>query len=287
MENKGTHDMGASKPEMADFYNTLEQNPDSFTTKIINGVPHLVGKTLQNKEVSVPVSKIANGEAGFKLVPKTSTDTFVNAGVKIAQGFTKEHATRYGIGVGNVKKEDIRPQMEDYFFSVIGDDETKLRGLASNAGLNYDAYEALVNQPDGSENYQLLKNDIVKDMMLDFESQYFPKEKTTIVDPNKTGIVSANAAKAGKPSENERQSIRALQAIKQMGDLTKETLKDYRANIPRELKDKGYKIGEDKGTGIFYIIVDDPKTGKRIRTEKFTPEGYADILGVQTGTKLP
>lgn len=286
MENKGTHDMGASKPEMADFYNTLEQNPDSFTTKTISGVPHLVGKTLKGKDVKVPVSKVASGEAGFKLVPKTSTSVFVDAGVKAAQGFTKEQATRYGIGVGNVKKEDIRPQMEEYFFSVIGDDETKLRGLASNAGLDYDAYEALINQPDGNVNYQLLKNDIVKDMMLDFESQYFPKEKTTMVDPAKTGIGSTSQARSGKPTEGMRKSSQAAQAVADLPELNEETKAQYLGYLPPKLKKDGYTIAKNKKTGQFLILRLDPKTKKLSYAEPFSKEAYQQLLGAEPGFKL-
>lgn len=233
METKGTHDKLASKPEMVDFYNTLEHNPDSFTVKNIDGVQHLVGKTEGGEEVKVPVSKVANGQAGFKLVQKVNPLAYVDAGNKAATGYIKEYATRYGIGKGNVGIEQIRPKMEDYFYTVIGDDVNKLRSLAAAQGLDYDGFEQLVNATGDAkkENMQLIKNDIVQDLMQDFEATYFPMSSTTKFDPNKTGIRPVNTTKEGAVDARNRKDTEAYAAkVDSLGEITPENVTDLIAS---------------------------------------------------------
>jgi len=227
MESKGTHDIEASKPQMVDFYNTLEHNPDSFTVKNIDGVQHLVGTTEQGKEVKVPVSKVANGQAGFKLVQKVNPLTYVDAGNKVASTYIEEYATKYGIGKGNVSAEQIRPRMEQYFYTVIGDDVNKLRSLAAAQGLDYDGFEQLINATGDAkkENMQLIKNDIVQDLMQDFEATYFPKSVTTKYDPNKTGITPASATKEGAVDQRTRTNTeQILSAYNNLGEITTESV---------------------------------------------------------------
>lgn len=286
-DEKGTHDLDASKPEMVDFYNTLQNNPDSFTVKNIDGVQHLVGKTEGGQDVSVPVSKIANGTAGFKLVPNVDPQTYVDAGNKVATGYIEEYATKYGIGKGNVSFEKIQPRMEQYFYSVIGDDTTKLRSLASSAGIGYDEFEQLVNATGDAkkQNMQLLKNDIVQDLMLDFQSQYFPESVTTRYDANKTGIV-ASSTRSTRPTEGMRKSTQAAQAVANLPALTDETKNQYLGYLPPKLKKDGYTIAKNKKTGQFLILRLDPRTKKLSYAEPFTKEAYQQLLGAEPGFKL-
>ena len=266
MEGKGTHDIAASKPEMVDFYNTLEHNPDSFTVKNIDGVQHLVGTTEGGKEVKVPVSKVANGQAGFKLVQKVNPLTYVDAGNKVASTYIEEYATKYGIGKGNVSAEQIRPRMEQYFYTVIGDDVNKLRSLAAAQGLDYDGFEQLVNATGDAkkENMQLIKNDIVQDLMQDFEATYFPKSVTTKYDPNKTGIMPANATKEGAVDKRARTDTQKyLSEYNNLGEITEENVGDLAAigNITKaRFKDGKLQVAVGKKQ---YTLSDNPEVRRR------------------------
>lgn len=230
-DEKGLHDLAASKPENAAFYNTLRDNPGAFRMETIDGQEYIVGKTMVNgqpaDDVKMPLAQIASGKAALKLVPKTNPQTYVDAGLKVANGYVKEMATRFGIGKGNVSKEQIRPQMENYFMSLISQDETKLRSLAAqatNGKFDYDAFEQMINDtdPDNKKlNMQLLQNDIVQDMMLDFEAQYFPESQTVVRDPEKTGIQPASATKVSAVDKRAKEQTEAFtQQYDSLGEIT-------------------------------------------------------------------
>ena len=293
-DDKGAHDLAASKPEIAAFYNTYQQNPGAFRMETIDGQEYIVGKTMVNgqpaDDVKMPLAKIANGVAGLKLVPKVNPQSYVDAGLKVANGYVKEMATRYGVGKGNVSKEQIRPQMENYFMSLISQDETKLRSLAAQATdgkFDYDAFEQMINDPDPDNkklNMQLLQNDIVQDMMLDFEAQYFPESQTVVRDPEKTGITTKS--RSARQTEGVRKSSQIAEAVTNLPELSDESKSQYNSFIPPKLKKDGYTITKNKKTGEFLIVRLDPKTKKLTLAEKFTKEAYQQLLGAEPGFKL-
>ena len=111
--------------------------------------------------------------------------------------------------------------------SLISQDETKLRSLAAQATdgkFDYDAFEQMINDPDPDNkklNMQLLQNDIVQDMMLDFEAQYFPESQTVVRDPEKTGITPANTTKVSAVDQRAKEQTEAfVQQYDSLGEIT-------------------------------------------------------------------
>lgn len=239
--DKGMHDLGASKPEIVAFYNTLRENPGSFKMETIDGQEYIVGKTMVDgkpaDDVKLPLAQIASGKAGLKLVPKVNSQVYVDAANKTASGYIKEYATKYGIGKGNVPFDQIKPRIEQYFMSVIGQDETKLRSLASqltDGKFDYDGYEQMINTKDPDQkkaNMQAMQMDIVQDLMQDFQAQYFPESATTIVDPSKTGITPASATKEGTVDARNRRDTEAYAAkVDSLGEITPENVSNLIAS---------------------------------------------------------
>lgn len=239
--DKGMHDLNASKPEIVAFYNTLKENPGSFKLQTIDGQEYIVGKTIVGgkpaDDVKLPLAQIASGKAGLKLVPKVNPQVYVDAANKTASGYIKEYATKYGIGKGNVPFDQIKPRIEQYFMSVIGQDETKLRSLAAQlteGKFDYDGYEQMINIKDPDQkkaNMQAMQMDIVQDLMQDFQAQYFPESVTTRFDPAKTGITPASTTKEGTVDARNRRDTEAYAAkVDSLGEITPENVSNLIAS---------------------------------------------------------
>ena len=146
---KGLIDPKASQGEHTDLFNTLYKAPDNLTVKTIDGIDYVVGKTLQNKDIKVAVSKIADGTTGLGVIPKADIDSLVATAKASIKAATKEGKTAYGVGAIGASLEEAERISKEIFEAKLRNDETFLRGAVSRlAGIDYDAYEAATEGPE-------------------------------------------------------------------------------------------------------------------------------------------
>ena len=247
VEGKGTHDLSASKPEIASFYNTLEKNPDAFTVKSINGVDHYVGTTLQGDPVKVPVSKIANGMAGFRLVPKYDYSKASNAALKAMQNIDVEAKTGFGFGRTNLSPDD--PNLKNVaiaeLMNSIGTDESRLRSVMANKfGYDYDKFEQMLGDDKEANMQEMLRDAAEEIYKEDIVPRYFPESKTIVRDPSKIGI----APKPPKNTAGERQRAEIQKRFQNLPNPTSKNIKTF----TKELQ-SGKSVGQDE-EGNWYVF---------------------------------
>lgn len=224
-ENKGTYDIGASKKEIVDFYNTLSQNPESFTVKTIDGADYFVGKTLQNKEIKVSTAKLANGAAGFRLVKKANIAPVIGGALKAMNSFEKTVKTNFGYGTASASPEKAKEIGVANIKASLAADESQLRSLMSQIyGAGYDSYENFLGDNPEANREEML-NDAAEHLYeTRVKSLYFPQEKTTrFVEQKPQG---------GKLTAKERQ-IAAIQAnFNKLGNITESNYKSFLNEVP-------------------------------------------------------
>ena len=286
VEGKGTHDLNASKPQIASFYNTLEKNPDAFSIKSIDGVDYYVGKTLQGDDVQVPVSKIANGMAGFRLVPKYDYSKAANTALKAMQNIDVDAKTAFGFGRTNLSPDD--PNLKNVaiaeIMNDIGSDESKLRSImATKFGYDYDKFEQMLGD-DKEANMQEMLRDAAEEIYTeDVVPRYFPKSKTVVRDPNKIGIVATN--KPPKLTAGERTSAELQKQINDFPQPTPENVMSYWATVIDKTK---YKVQVDEN-GVYYItdLKDNPISQLDFNKPEDVATTFANIAGIKGKQKLP
>ena len=249
VNDKGTHDLSASKPEIASFYNTLEKNPDAFTVKSINGVDHYVGTTLQGNTVKIPVSKIANGMAGFRLVPKYDYSKASNAALKAMQNIDVEAKTGFGFGRTNLSPDD--PNLKSVaiaeLMNSIGSDESRLRSVMANKfGYDYDKFEQMLGDDKEANMQEMLRDAAEEIYKEDIVPRYFPKSKTIVRDPSKIGI----APKPPKSTAGERQRAEIQKRFQNLPNPTSKNIKTF----TKELQ-PGKSVGQgDEGNWYVFNV---------------------------------
>ena len=219
LENKGTYHIDASKPEIVDFYNTLEKNPESFTMKTIDDIDYFIGSTRQGKEVKVPTSKIANGTAGFRLVEKASITPVVASALKAVGTYSEEGMTDYGFGKKSASPEKAKEIGMANIKNALAQDESKLRSfMASIYGVDHETYKNFIGD-DPTANREEMLNDAAEHLYeTQVKPQFFPTQKTTRIDPSK--VPFANQKEAA-PDQRARQQTEAF--VKQydsLGEIT-------------------------------------------------------------------
>jgi len=287
VNDKGTHDLSASKPEIASFYNTLQKNPDAFTVKSINGVDHYVGTTLQGSKVEVPVSKIANGMAGFRLVPKYDYSKASNAALKAMQNIDVEAKTGFGFGRTNLSPDD--PNLKSVaiaeLMNSIGSDESRLRSVMANKfGYDYDKFEQMLGDDKEANMQEMLRDAAEEIYKEDIVPRYFPKSKTIVRDPSKIGI----APKPPKSTAGERTTAELQKQINSFPSPTPENIISDWATIIDKTK---YTVQKAKN-GSYYIT--DLKDPPNILSQPFDfnkpndiANMFANIAGIKGKQKLP
>lgn len=246
LENKGTYHIDASKPEMVDFYNTLEKNPESFSMKTIDGIDYFIGQTNSKKEVKVPTSKIANGTAGFRLVEKVSVTPVVSSAVKAVGSYSEEGMTNYGFGTKSASPEKAKEIGVANIKSQLSQDENRLRSImATIYGVNHSTYKNFIGD-DPTANKEEMLNDAAEHLYeTQVKPQFFPTQKTTRIDPSKVGF----GGKTQRGSVAERNRAANIARLQKIGNITPGNFN----NVESEIDLTKYSLVEQEGA---YYVTD-------------------------------
>ena len=258
-ENKDNYDVAASKPQMVDFYNTLDKYPQRLSIKNLDGVDRIVGSTIGGKEISVPVSDIANGTAGFRLAKKESLDGIVAGADKAVNDFNKgkEYVkTEFGFGTQDITPDKAKEVAVNHIKGVLASDKDKLRSYMSQlGGVDYNMYNELLDQGNLPDEFLTdAANDLYQQRLAPF---YQPQTQTTRFQQNQGG---------GASTAGEREKARIRKQFNSMGPLTEDTKLAYQNTLPTNYTiskdEKGYFIGDKKSGNITERLSSDPKTSK-------------------------
>lgn len=265
IENKGLYDLDASKPQMLSFYNTLEQNPDSFTIKNIGGVDYYSGKTLQGDKVEIAVSKIANGTAGFKLVKTYDANKAINGAIKAINNVTKEGKTDLGVGTMTLdpnnpeEAEELRKIGVANILKSIGSNEADLRSLFAQKNFgDYNIFQSMLGSPENkAENIegmrQQLAQEIYNEDVLPLYSQKTQTKRFKTINPPKAST-----------STQERVRQANITRLNQLGKITPDNIMDFDAEIDQSK----YTLRSDGSGG--YVVAD--KKGNQLASFDFSDQ---------------
>tara|TARA_Y100000389_G_scaffold200870_1_gene242269 strand:+ start:6933 stop:8933 length:2001 start_codon:yes stop_codon:yes gene_type:complete len=285
LENKGTYHIDASKPEIVDFYNTLEKNPESFTMRTIDGIDYFIGSTRQGKEVKVPTSKIANGTAGFRLVEKASVTPVVASALKAVGSYSEEGMTDYGFGRKSATPERAKEIGMANIKNALAQDESKLRSfMASIYGVNHETYKNFIGN-DPTANREEMLNDAAEHLYeTQVKPQFFPTQKTSRIDPSKVKFATSGG---GSSTAGERTAAEIQKQINSFSPPTRENIISDWSTIIDKTK---YKVQKDVNDGKYYIT--DLKDNLLSEAFDFSKPNdianmFANIAGIKGKQKLP
>lgn len=258
-DNKDNYDVSASKPQITDFYNTLDKYPERLSVKNLDGVDRIVGTTIGGEDISVPVSDIANGTAGFRLAKKESLDGIVAGADKAVNDFNKgkEYVkTEFGFGTQDITPDKAKEVAVNHIKGKLASDKDKLRSYMSQlGGVDYNAYNELLEQGN-------LPDEFLTDAANDLYQQrlaplYQPQTQTTRFQQSKGG---------GASTAGEREKAKIKKQFDSMGPLTEDTKIAYQNTLPTNLAigkdEEGYFIGDKKAGTVSERLSSDPKTSK-------------------------
>ena len=258
-DNKDNYDVPASKPQITDFYNTLDKYPERLSIKNLDGVDRIVGTTIGGKEISVPVSDIANGTAGFRLAKKESLDGIVTSADKAVNDFNKgkEYVkTEFGFGTQDITLDKAKEVAVNHIKGKLASDKDKLRSYMSQlGGVDYNVYNELLEQGNLPDEFLTdAANDLYQQRLAPF---YQPQTQTTRFQQSQDG---------GASTAGEREKARIRKKFNSMGPLTEDTKIAYQNTLPTNLAigkdEEGYFIGDKKTGKVSERLSSDPKTSK-------------------------
>jgi hypothetical protein len=272
-EQKGTHDLLASKPNMLDFHNTLEKNPERISIKNIDGIDYAIGTTIGDgkdpktqKEFKVPTSSIANGTAGFRLVAKEDLNPLLAGAGQAIDQFNKGQEyikTEYGLGIEKMSSEQAKKVAVDYLKVALGQDKNKLRSYLSQiAGIDYNAYEELIK--DGKVPDQLL-TDVASELYDERMAPLYQQQTQTTRFATQRQPSKGSAAERTQKQMLEKYNATELPTASNILDYSIDVLggKDFEV---RELEDGTYgvfKQGKPDQT-LSILDLNKPEQAKRI-----------------------
>lgn len=241
-DNKDNYDINASDPEMIDFYNTLDKNPERLSIVSKKGADYVVGQTLGGKPISVPTTAIANGTAGFRLVQKESLDPIVAGAGTAIDNFNKGKEfvkTEYGIGTQDITPDQAKTIGVNYIKNALLQNKEKARSYMSQIGVDYGAYEQFAKN-----------NNFPDDFLTDAATELYEQRIAPFYQQQSQTKRFSTQTKPSRGSAAERTQKQMLTKYNSTGLPTPSNILDYSIDV---LGGKDFEVRElDDGTyGIF------------------------------------
>ena len=229
LNKKDNIDLAASNPLYADFFETAIRNPDSIRIVEIDGKKYFKGTTNAGQDFKIEVGAISNGDASFLLTEKADATSYIKNALGAMQTYVVETQTATGFGEkqlqdntqmvdGKLVKSKIRTIGENSLIANLKQNPDNIRSLlAQYRGINYEAYQTLINQDidgDGKvsskeiqQNENMLLGQLAEELYDEFVApQYNPRTKTTQRNTTRGG----GSGGRGTAAERNRQLLGQL-----------------------------------------------------------------------------
>ena len=140
-ENK--NNISTSTPsETIDILETLSKGGD-VQVKNVKGIPTLVGTTLGGKNISSPISEIANGKNLWRVNPQVDVQPQLNKTINALAKIKSDRETAQGLTRGTVGWDQLQRSAEGQVDSLLKNDANVRAIAADRFQIDWDAYEEL------------------------------------------------------------------------------------------------------------------------------------------------
>ena len=274
LDKKGTYDIDASDKEMVDFYNTLEKSPEALSIKSIDGIDYVTGKTRGEQDIKVPVSKIANGTAGFRLVEKANLTPILNGALNAVNKYSRDVKTQFGTGQATASPEKAKQIGTAFIKAGLQADSNNLRSYMASLGVDHALYQQFL-QADGNITEEML-NDAAEELYDTRVAElYFPQTKTT----------RFTTQSKVPTTQGERTAAEIQKSIDSFSIPTRSNIMSEWSTIIDKRK---YKVQEDT-EGNYYItdLKNEPIALLDFDKPQEIIDTFANIAGIRGKQKLP
>ena len=305
LNKKDNIDLAASNPLYADFFETAIRNPDSIRIVEIDGKKYFKGTTNAGQDFKIEVGAISNGDASFLLTEKADATSYIKNALGAMKSYVVETQTATGFGEkqlqdntqmvdGKLVKSKIRTIGENSLIANLKQNPDNVRSLlAQYRGINYEAYQTLINQDidgDGKvsskeiqQNENMLLGQLAEELYDEFVGpQYNPQTRTTQRNTQRRG----SGGSGGKLTAAERKLIAIKQRFDALPVLSDASFSLYNSQLdPKRFvlkkDDKGFFIGDiAKKTRI--DIPENPVEAKRLIASYAGLQGYNPNMQINT-----
>jgi hypothetical protein len=274
-DNRDTLSKG-NNARTIDILDSLSKNEGSLKPEFINGVPYITGKTAGEKNVSVPISEIANGKNDFKFLLKADINAPLTALVDKYSKLKTEAEFKNAQGSG-LKKTTLpvsvfKDSLMSDFDQILNSDAILRSVVADYMGADYDTFEEI--KASGNDPKEMAKNQLYEM----FKQKFDPY--TQLQDITSYSRTSTNQQKL---TAGERKIAKIKADLDKLPPLSSTTLSNYASQLDKTI----YELREDPKTGSFYI--NDFKNKRRINLPSDPIEakteiaGYAGVTGYKGG----
>ena len=219
--------------ETIDILDTLSKNEGSLKPEFINGVPYIKGKTAGNRNVSVPISEIANGKNDFKFLLKADINAPLTA---LADKYSKlkteaefKNAQGSGLKKTTLPVSVFKDSLMSDFDQILNSNAILRSVVADYMGADYDTFEEI--KASGNDPKEMAKNQLYEM----FEQKFDPYTKLQEIKSYSRTSTNQQKLTAG---EREVQRIKSL--LDSKGNITENNYKEFLTLVPDFTK-KGYK----------------------------------------------
>lgn len=257
-----------------DILDSLSKNEGSLKPEFINGTPYITGKTAGGKNVSVPISEIANGKNDFKFLTKANINEPLNALVDKYSKLKTEAEFKNAQGSG-LKKTTLpvsvfKDSLMSDFDQILNSDAILRSVVADYMGADYDTFEEI--KASGNDPKEMAKNQLYEM----FEQKFDPYTK--LQDITSYSRTSTNQQKL-TAGEREVQRIKSL--LDSKGNITENNYKefltlvpDFEKNYESKIKDGRLQIGKGKDL-VLDIDLSNPTLAKQQLANLAGVTGYS------------